>query len=408
MPKADAATAVPTERVLTGSAALWTVAAELALMFVGASLPTPLYELYRRQFHFSEFTLTLLFAIYVIGALGTLLFLGRASDQIGRRRIMLPAIVIAAISTLAFLLPASLAVLFVGRFLSGMAIALASGAATAWIAELEPAGHRGSATVIAVGANMLGLAIGPLLAGGLAQFAPDPLRLVYVVFLGMLLPAAFAAAKVRETIDEPVTRLRKVELRPRLGVPPDIRLQFVAPAMTAFAIFALMGFSTGLTPTLLTQSLHEPGPAVGGAVVFELFLGGAVAIVLSRNLTSRTAMFAGLLLLVPTLALLVLAQAERSMPILLADTALAGVSTALGYRGSLQVVNEIAPAAQRAELVSTYLTVCYGGISLPVIGVGLVSQLVDPFVADLLFAVVITIAAIAALLVGVRYTTQTG
>lgn len=390
-------------RVLTGTAALSVVAAELALMFVGSALPTPLYPLYQRQFHFSEIVLTLLFATYVVGALGVLFLLGRVSDQIGRRRTMLPAMVIAAISTLAFLLPVSLPVLFVGRLFSGVAIGLATSAATAWIAELEPAGHRGRATLIAVGANQVGLAIGPLLAGCLAQFAPDPLRLVYVVYLGMLLPAAFAAAKVRETVADPVYRLDEIELRPRLGVPAEIRAQFIAPAVTAFAIFSLLGFSTGLTPTLLAQSLHEPGPAVGGAVVCELFLVGTVTIALVRRLTSRAAMFAGLALLLPALALLVLAQFERSMPILIADTALAGVSTALGYRGSLQVVNEIAPDGRRAGLVSSYLVACYAGVSLPVIGIGLISQLVDSLVADLVFAVVIAISAVIALMIGLRY-----
>ena len=403
MPRHSATTAAPASRILTGHAAIWAVAAELALIFAGGALPTPLYELYKQQFHFSEIVLTLLFAIYVVGALMALFLLGRVSDQIGRRRTLLPAIVIVAISTLAFLLPSSLPVLFTGRFLSGMAIGIASGTATAWIAELEPDGDPGRATVIAVAANMAGLAVGPLLAGLLAQYAGNPLQLVYVVYLGLLLPAAFIAARIQETIEDPTTRLRDIELRPRLGVPAEIRAQFMAPAVTAFAIFSLMGFSTGLTPTLLTQSLHEPGPAIGGAVVFELFLVGAVTTVLTRRMTSRTALLAGLLLLLPTLALLVLAQAERSMTILLIDTALAGVSTSLGYRGSLQTVNEVAPKGRRAELVSSYLVACYAGISLPVIGIGVISQLVDAFVADLVFAVVIALAALVALTVGLRY-----
>jgi MFS family permease len=408
MSQQHATLAAPGGRVLTGAAAPWTVAAVLGLMFMGGALPTPLYEIYRQQFHFSEIVLTLLFAVYVVGALAALFVLGRASDQIGRRRMMLPVIVIAAISTLAFLLPASLPVLFVGRALSGFAIGLASGTATAWIAELEPAGHRGRATLIAVGANQVGLAIGPLLAGCLAQFAPDPLRLVYVVYLAMLLPAGFAVAKVQETLADPVRRLRQVELRPRLGVPAELWPQFVAPALTAFAIFSLLGFSTGLTSTLLTQSLHETSRAVGGAVVFELFLVGAVTVYVSGALPSRTAMFVGLALLLPTMVLLVLAQAKASMPLLVADMALAGVAAALGYRGSLQVVNEIAPTGRHAELVSTYLLACYAGVSLPVIGIGVMSQWAGPLIADLVFAVVIAAAAILALIVAARYTPPHG
>ena len=390
--------------MLTGAPAPWTVAAVLGLMFMGGALPTPLYPIYQKQFHFSEIVLTLLFAIYVAGALGALLLLGRVSDQIGRRRTMLPTIVVAAISTLAFLLPVSLPVLFVGRFLSGMAIGVASGAATAWIAELEPAGHRGRATLIAVGANQIGLALGPLLAGCLAQYVFDPLRLSYAIYLGLLLPTAFVTARVQETVTEPVTRPGALELRPRLGVPHELLPEFIAPAVTAFGIFSLLGFSTGLIPTVLIHTLHEPGPALGGVVVFELFLVGSVTVVLGRKLASGTAMFAGLLLLLPTLALLVLAQSERSMAILLVEAALAGIATSLGYRGSLQIVNEMAPKGRHAELVSSYLVACYAGISLPVIGVGVISKFASTFVADLVFAVVIAIAAIAGVAIGLRYT----
>lgn len=406
MPRDDVRSPAPAGGVLSGTSSLWTVAAVLGLMFMGGVLPTPLYPTYQKEFHFSEIVLTLLFAIYVAGALAALLVLGRVSDQIGRRRTILPAVVVAAISTLAFLLPVSLPVLFVGRFLSGVAIGVASGTATAWIAELEPAGNRGNATVIAVAANQIGLALGPLLAGCLAQFEFDPLRLTYVVYLGLLLPTALAAAKAQETIAEPVQRPSELALRPRIGVPAELWADFIPPAVTAFASFALLGFSTGLIPSVLTKNLHESGPAIGGALVCELFLAGAAAVVLGRRLSSRAAMFSGLLLLLPTLALLALAQAQRSLALLVTESALAGIATSLGYRGSLEAVNAMAPNGRHAELVSGYLVACYAGISLPVIGVGLISQFVSAFVADLVFAIVIAIAAGGALGIGMRYTGQ--
>ena len=404
MPRDDPRSPAPAGRVLAGPAALWTVAAVLGLMFMGGALPTPLYPIYQREFHFSEVVLTLLFAIYVAGALAALLLLGRVSDQIGRRRTMLPAIVVAAISTLAFLLPVSLPVLFVGRFLSGVAIGVASGTATAWIAELEPAGHRGHATVVAVGANQIGLALGPLLAGCLAQFEFDPLRLTYAVYLGLLLPAAFAAAKAKETIAEPAVGWRDLALRPRIGVPDELRTQFVPPAVTAFGIFALLGFSTALIPTVLIKSLHKSGPDVGGLLVVLLFLTGALTVVIGRRVSGRAAMFAGLVLLLPTLTLLVFAQTERSLAILIGESAIAGVATSLGYRGSLQSVNEMAPKGRHAELVSSYLVACYCGVSLPVIGIGLISQLVNGLVADLVFAIAIGVAALLAIAIGMRCT----
>ena len=62
---------------------------------MGSTLLTPLYLIYRRMFGFSEVTLTLIYAVYVVGNLAALFFFGRLSDQIGRRRTSLPAIALA-------------------------------------------------------------------------------------------------------------------------------------------------------------------------------------------------------------------------------------------------------------------------------------------------------------------------
>jgi MFS family permease len=54
-------------------------------------------------FDFSQITLTLVYAAYVLGNLAALLFFGRMSDEVGRRKTILPAMAIAIESTLIFL-----------------------------------------------------------------------------------------------------------------------------------------------------------------------------------------------------------------------------------------------------------------------------------------------------------------
>jgi MFS family permease len=129
----------------------------------------------------------------------------------------------------------------------------------------------------------------------------------------------------------------------------------------------------------------------------------SITIVVTRNATSRTAMLAGLALLPPGLALLVVSQAGGSMPILLAGTLVSGLSAALGYRGSLQVVNEIAPSDRRAEMVSAYFVAGFAGNALPVIGVGIISTLASALIASMVFAVTIAVFAGVALMIAWRY-----
>jgi MFS family permease len=377
-------------------------AALVAGTFVGTTLVTPLYDLYRREFGFDEITLTLIYAVYVVGNLLALAFFGRLSDQIGRRRTALPAIGIGMLATLVFLFATDIAWLFAARVISGFAIGIASGTGTAWIAELYGGRDRARASLLASCANMVGLSVGALLAGLLAQYAPWPLRLVFVVYLAMLLALMWLVSTVEETVRHP-RAFKEAELGFRVGVPRSIAAQFIAPAATGFGGFALFGFYAALAPSILEQDLHQQNRAVGGGVVFELCIVSTLTLIATRRLSSRAAMIAGLVLLIPSLALLVVAQAGASMPLLLAGTALGGAAAALGYRGSLQVVNEIAPGERRAEVISSYLLCCYVGNAVPVIGVAVISQLATPVIASMAFAATIALFAVVALFTGMKY-----
>ena len=397
-------------RAITGgrnklrSFAIWLIAFELAIVFAGSTLLTPLYLPYRHKFGFGELTLTLVYAAYVIGNLLVLFFFGRLSDQIGRKKATWPALAAAFLSTLAFASAAATSWLFVGRALSGFATGLAAGAATAWITELHPRKDKEESAVIAVSGNTLGLAAGPLLGGLLAAYAPLPLRLSFFAYLGLLALAALAVYRIPESVEKPVSEWKQISLKPRLGVPKEIRMQFVSPAVAAFGIMSLVGFYSALVPGLLAQDLHRASPAAGGIVVCAFFFVAAITSLLLRDrLESRNAMLGGLSLLLPSVALLVWAQAARSLTLLVASTVIGGIAMALAYFGSLQVVNRIAPGEQRSEVVSSYMIFCYLGNSVPVIGIGLLSGIVGSMAAHSIFAGVVAGLAIIGLVTGVRY-----
>lgn len=373
----------------------------IAVVFMGSTLLTPLYALYRKSFGFSEIILTLIYAAYVIGNLAAFLFFGRLSDRIGRRRTAVPALWLSVGATLLFLFAGGTAWLFAGRILSGFAIGLTASSGTAWLAEAD--GDKAHAAMLATMGNFAGLAAGPLIAGFLAQYAPWPQQLPYVLYLTLLGLTLLLVARVRETVARPADSLTGLSFAPRLGIPAGIRVQFISPAATAFATFAFIGFYAALAPTLIADSLHERNAAVGGAVVAELFLIAMLSVAVTAKWTSRTAMLGGLALLLPSLALLVLAQADASMPLLLAGTALSGVAAALGYRGSLQVVNEVTPQDRRSEVVSAYMVVCFFGNSLPVIGVGVLSAAATQVTALRTFTLVTGLIAVAALVTGWKY-----
>src|SRR5215213_1734964 len=168
---------------LRGRSARGVAAADLACMYMGSTLVTPLYVLYEKEFGFSELTLTLIFSAYAVGNIVSLFVLGRLSDQIGRRRTALPAIGAAMLATLVYLFAAGTAWLFVARGLSGLAIGMASSAAAAWVVDLTRNRKEERGAAITTGAIFAGLGIAALLGGVLAEYAPAPLHLTFVVYL---------------------------------------------------------------------------------------------------------------------------------------------------------------------------------------------------------------------------------
>jgi MFS family permease len=306
------------------------------------------------------------------------------------------------VAALVFLFANGVAALYIGRILSGLGIGIASGTGNAWLAALVGTSHKTRAATIGTSTNFFGLGLAPLLSGLLAQYAPWPLHLSFIVYLVILCAVALLIWFTQETVRP--GRLDSAALSPKLSLPRQIRAQFVAPAITGFGLMAMVGFYAALMPAMLSRDLHIASHAAAGAMFFELAVVVAAVIVATQTLPSRTAMLASLALMIPAVAAVVAAQVTASIWIMLAATACVAVSAGLGYRGSLQVVQQIAPADKRAAVVSSYFVCCFTGNALPVIGVGVISTLVSPPAASMSFAAMIVLFAVVALGFGVKYT----
>jgi MFS family permease len=386
---------------LRGSAALVAVALLLAAAFGLSTLITPLYLIYQQQLGFSQIALTLIFAAYAVGNVAALLFFGRVSDRVGRRFTALSAAGVLIVAVLVFLFAGSIVALYIARILTGLGIGIASSTGNAWLAELVGKDDKARAAVIGTSTNFLGLGLAPLMSGLLAQYAPWPLHLSFIVYLVILCAVAGLIWFTQETVRD--GDLHCVEVRPQLSLPREIRIPFVAPAITGFGLMALVGFYAALMPAILSHDLHIKSHAAAGALFFELAAVVSAVIVAMRSLESRTAMMASLALMIPAAAALAVAKISASLGVMLATTAIVAVSTGLGYSGSLQVVNRIAPEDRRAAVVSSYFICCFIGNALPVIGVGVLTSLANATVADIAFACMIAVFAAIALVFGLAW-----
>ena len=377
---------------LSRPAAFWVIAYAFAVTMLGTTLPTPLYVIYQAQFHFSTSVVTLIFATYAAGVLAALLLTGRASDQVGRRPVLAVAIGLSIVSAITFILAPDVGWLFVGRVLSGLSAGLMTGTATAALTETARAGAGRRASLVSTTANMGGLGLGPLVAGLLAQYAPEPTVLPFVAQLGLVAVAGLGLLIVPETVRE----RSALSLRFRgLGIPRDGRAEFLAAGFAGFAAFSLLGLFSALAPTFLGGVLHDTSHATAGAVVFLAFAVGAGTQLAGSRLPSRPVILSGLAVFLAALALIVAGLSAASMPLFLAGTVVSGVAVGLVFMGSLAVANRLAPAQTRGQVISTYFVFAYLGLTVPVIAVGFASQAFGDFRATLGCAIALAAVALA-------------
>ncbi|SHM18767.1 MFS transporter [Streptomyces yunnanensis] len=364
-----------------------------AIAMAGTTLPTPLYGLYRQQLGFSELMVTVVFATYAVGVIAVLIGAGDVSDATGRRPVLFAALGLSAASALCFLLEGGLPLLLLGRVLSGFAAGLFSGAATAAVLELARPGRESRAGFAATAANMGGLGCGPLLAGLLAQYAPRPLALPFLVHLVLLALAAQVTWFLPETVAHPH---RPRSPRPQgMRIPPAVRGVFAPAAIAAFAGFALLGLFTAIAPSFVARTLGEHNLAVSGAVVCTVFLGSTLGQALTGRLGVRTALPVGALILVLGLCLVGASLAADSLPVLVAGALCGGTGQGLAFRAGLTAVGAAAPPEHRGGTLSAFFLVAYLGISLPVVGVGALTMALGLRGAGLVFAGCVIAVAMA-------------
>ncbi|WP_027941838.1 MFS transporter [Amycolatopsis taiwanensis] len=385
-------------RQAAGRVAGWPAAALLAVAFaiamIGTTLPTPLYPIYQQAFGFGELLTTIVFATYAIGVVAALLLMGSWSDHLGRRPMLRAGLVLAAASAIVFVLADSTAWLFPGRVLSGLSAGIFTGTATAALVDVAPRGRKARAGLIAAGVNMGGLGLGPVLAGVLAQYAPGPLRLPYLVHLGLVVVAAIAV----ECVAEPVGRAHRPRLRPqRLAVPAEVRPVFVRAAIAGFAGFAVLGLFTAVSPAFLDSVLHNTNRAVVGALVLAVFAASTAGQVASARIGDRPALLAGCAGLIAGMLLVGSSLPTASLPLLVTGAIVAGLGQGMGFRAGLTSVTVAGPADRRGEIISTYFVVLYIGIAIPVIGEGAAASAFGLVPAGMAFAAGVAVLAAIAL-----------
>ena len=267
------------------------IAATFTSVYLSAGALMPLLVTYKDRWDLSAAVITLTFAVFAVGFLVAVLTMGSLSDHVGRRPVLLAAMLIQLAANLLFLYGENIGWVMSARIVQGFATGAATAAFTAALIELAPPDRKRVGAILGSIGLTGGLAAGSLLAGLAIQFTTDANTTVFTVLTALTVLGLVVVALTPETAARVPGALRS--LIPRLAIPPVARSEFAAAAPAIAAIWMMSGLSGGLAPSLVRSVFQLDSGLLDGLCGFVAPAASAVTGVLFARVAARKAMTIG-------------------------------------------------------------------------------------------------------------------
>jgi MFS family permease len=386
----------PRRRTLPPTVAFTGAGLAFAALYLAAGAPTPLLVVFERQWGFPASVLTVAFAAYALGLLAALLVVGSLSDYLGRRPVLVVALVVELAAMLTFVFAPNIGWVITARIVQGIATGAASSAFTASIVELAPARHKKLGAVISSVAPAGGLGLGALLTGAAVQFTRDANLIVFgALAVIMALGTAVTVLSTETVTPRPGARRALV---PRVTVPRAARREFTAAVPVHLGSWMLAGLFMGLVPTIIRDIFGIDSGLLNGATAFVEPAAAAVAGFFLGRLTPRSTTQVGGIAVLAGTAIIVGGVAFGVLPLLWVGGIVGGVGFGASFSGALRTIAPLAAPHQRAGLFAAVFLVAYLAFGVPSIVAGLLVGVIGLLGTVLAYGVAIIAAAAVGLL----------
>lgn len=326
--------------------------------------PTPLYPLYHTLFHLTPVMITLIFSSYAFSLLTALLTFGRLSDVVGRRPLILTALLLNTLALVIFMLAQTAHMLILARVVQGFATGIALPTFGAGILDSAPGRGAQLNSVTA----FLGMLAGSLAGALLVTYAPWPTVLIYAVLTGLMAVALLFLAFMPETV-RPVP-FRLARLKPQIVIPAPALGPILRMAPVNVATWSLGGFYLSLMPALVAETTGIASPLVGGSVVTTLMLSATLSVFVFRIWQPQRALVIGTLALMAGTGVTLLGINTHRVELMFLGTTMAGQGFGSLFSTILRIILPLAESHERAGLFAAFLVKSYLAFALPAVGAG--------------------------------------
>jgi len=351
----------------------------------GGNQFTPMLIEYVQYGGYSRVDVDVLLGAYVLGLIPGLLVAAALSNRHGRRPVLVAGLISSAVGSLVIAVgnlwgfPA----LLVGRLLCGLSVGIAMAVGSAWITELsrppyddvdDGTGARRASIWLS-----LGLAVGPMCAGLLAQFAPLPLALTYIVQAMLCVPALWLLKVVAV---ETRTERSTVSIASSLRVPAVSHRRFLRVVVPmAPWVFGSAGIAYAIVPALVSEQIgHWALLYTSGLTVLTLACGVAVQPIARRldDHSSARAVVVSMVLMSLGVFAAVATAITRSPIAAVAVAMLLGSAYGIAIVSGLLEIQRIAEPDELAAISGIYYALAYIGFLLPAVLAALAHYLSYP------------------------------
>jgi MFS family permease len=382
-------------RLLSAGSALAGAALAFTSLYLAAGALTPLLVVYRSQWGFPASLLTVAFAVYAVGFLAAALTLGSLSDHLGRRPVLIGALIVQLASNLMFLFAPDIGWVIAGRIVQGVVSGAATAAFTAVLVELAPAHRKWIGPILGSVGLTGGLAVGSLLAGLAIQLTPSANTITFVVLSVLTIVGGLAVLASPETINRGPGALRS--MIPRVTIPSGARTEFLAAAPVVAAVWMLAGLSGGLAPSMVHSVFHLDSGLLDGLAGF---IAPAVSVVIGLSFAGvrpRAAITAGIYASVIGALGIIAGAAAGNLATMFIGQAVAGLGFGAAFTGALRLIIPLVAADQRAGVVAGIYVVSYLGLGVPVVIAGQLTDVIGVVTTVGWYSAVVVLLALLSL-----------